>query len=70
MINNFGVWFPLNFYCYRILIIDGNAKAKVLPEPVLSLATTSSPLQIRLKVSYWMGNNFEIPFLFNILIIC
>jgi hypothetical protein len=41
--RNLGVCGVLKTFCCLILVMIGRAKASVLPEPVLSLATTSYP---------------------------
>jgi hypothetical protein len=46
-IRNLGKWGVLNCFLARSLMMIGRAKANVLPEPVRSLATISSPLYIR-----------------------
>jgi hypothetical protein len=49
--------------------MTGREKARVLPEPVLSLALTSLPAAMASKVRYWMGKRALMPLPYNTSII-
>lgn len=65
MIMNFTYWLFSNSLVSLILCRTGREKAKVFPDPVLSLAMMSFPSSMALKVRYWIGNSALTPFLLS-----